>query len=183
MGPRPAAAATAAPALEPPEVMPGFQGLRVMPVSGLSPSAFHPNSGVVVLPIMMPPAPLSRRTKGASTSVTRCSKMQEPAMVRTPLVNARSLMVNGMPWSGPSTSPRAAACSARRAVSSADSAMTAQKALSFGFALSPVELTRTVLDRRERLLADQREEFGGRRIAEIGRIHRVLPADGGISWS
>src|SRR2546425_2360073 len=46
-GPSPAAAATAAPALEPPEVMPGFHGLRVMPVSGLSPSAFQPNSGVV----------------------------------------------------------------------------------------------------------------------------------------
>ncbi len=68
-----------------------------MPVSGLSPSAFQPNSGVVVLAIMMPPASLSLRTWGASTSVTRCSKMKEPDMVRTPRVKTRSLMVNGMP--------------------------------------------------------------------------------------
>src|SRR5438445_9016498 len=48
--PMPAAAATAAPALLPPGVWPGLHGLRVMPVSGLSPIGFQPNSGVVVLP-------------------------------------------------------------------------------------------------------------------------------------
>jgi len=47
-GAMPAAHAAAAPALLPPEVRSGFHGLRVTPVSGLSPSAFQPNSGVVV---------------------------------------------------------------------------------------------------------------------------------------
>src|SRR5262249_10601495 len=60
-GPRPAAAAAAAPALEPPVVIAVFHGLRAMPVSGLSPSAFQPNSGLVVLPSMTPPAAWRRR--------------------------------------------------------------------------------------------------------------------------
>ena len=85
-GPSPAAAAAPAPALEPPVVMPVFQGLRVMPVSGLSPSPFQPNSGVVVLPSMTPPACLRRRTAGGSTSGTRCSKLNDPDMVRTSFV-------------------------------------------------------------------------------------------------
>src|SRR5262247_20768 len=94
IGARPAAAATAAPALDPPDVMPGFQGLRVMPVSGQSPIAFQPNSDVVVLPTMTPPAFFSRRTYGASTLGTRCWKMNEPLMVGTPAVKCRSLIEN-----------------------------------------------------------------------------------------
>ena len=50
-GVTPAATEAAAPALEPPGVFPRFHGLRVMPVSGLSPTALQPNSLVVVLPI------------------------------------------------------------------------------------------------------------------------------------
>src|SRR5205809_5653742 len=74
-GPRPAAAAAAAPALEPPVVIAVFQGLRVMPVSGLSPSAVQPSSGLVVLPSMTPAAAAGRRTKGAATSGTRVVEM------------------------------------------------------------------------------------------------------------
>src|SRR3989442_1228760 len=114
-GPSPAAAAAAAPALEPPVVIAVFQGLRVMPVSGLSPSAFQPNSGLVVLPSMMPPAAFRRRTNGASASGTRVAKMCEPDIVRTPLVKARSLIENGTPCRGPSASPRMTAASASRA--------------------------------------------------------------------
>src|ERR671923_168566 len=85
-GPIPAAAAAPAPALEPPVVIFVFQGLREMPVNGLSPIAFQPNSGVVVFPTMMAPAALRRRTNGGSTSGTRSAKMKDPDMVRTPLV-------------------------------------------------------------------------------------------------
>src|SRR6516164_9882835 len=85
-GPRPAAVAAPAPALEPPAVILGFQGLRVAPVSGLSLSPFQPNSGVVVLPSMTPPASFRRRTTGGSTSGTRFSKMNDPDIVRTPRV-------------------------------------------------------------------------------------------------
>jgi hypothetical protein len=40
----PPATEAAAPALEPPGVFAGFHGLRVMPVSGQSPTALQPNS-------------------------------------------------------------------------------------------------------------------------------------------
>src|SRR5215510_15731899 len=76
-GPSPAAAAAPAPALEPPVVIAVFQGLRVLPVSGLSPVPFQPNSDVAVLPSMIPPAALRRLTNGASTSGTRAAKMCE----------------------------------------------------------------------------------------------------------
>jgi hypothetical protein len=44
----PEATAAALPPEEPPGVFFEFQGLRVMPVSGLSVTPFQPNSGVVV---------------------------------------------------------------------------------------------------------------------------------------
>src|SRR5579871_5043304 len=75
-GATPAAQAAAAPALLPPGVCPRFHGLRVIPVSGLSPIAFQPNSGVVVLPRITAPASLSRATAGPSSasavSVVKC---------------------------------------------------------------------------------------------------------------
>src|SRR2546426_2890600 len=135
-GPRPAAAAAAAPALEPPVVIAVFQGLRVMPVRGLSPRAFQPNSGLVVLPSMTPPAAWRRRTNGASTSGTRVAKMWEPDIVRTPRVNARSLIEYGTPCSGPRGPPRMTAASASRARASAVSAVSVQNALSVGFTRS-----------------------------------------------
>src|SRR5262245_49942814 len=55
-GVMPPATEDAAPALEPPGVFAGFHGLRVMPVSGQSPTALQPNSLVVVLPIRIAPA-------------------------------------------------------------------------------------------------------------------------------
>src|SRR5438477_2328775 len=79
IGPRPAATAAAAPALEPPVVVPVFHGLRVIPVSGLSPSAFQPNSGLVVLPTKMPPAFRSLGVNVASALVTRCLELVELA--------------------------------------------------------------------------------------------------------
>ncbi len=48
----------------------GFQGLRVIPKSGLSVTALWPNSGVVVLPMMMAPTPFRRSTLTASSSGT-----------------------------------------------------------------------------------------------------------------
>ena len=63
----PVAAATAAPPLVPPGVISGFQGLRVMPVSGVSVTPFQPNSGVVVLPSSTAPCSRRRATAGASS--------------------------------------------------------------------------------------------------------------------
>src|ERR1044072_9406283 len=63
----PEATAAAAPPEDPPGVFAGFQGLRVMPVSGLSVTPFQPNSGVVVLPSSTAPASRSRAVTGASS--------------------------------------------------------------------------------------------------------------------
>src|SRR3989454_8465562 len=57
-------------------------------------------------------------------------------MVRTPLVNARSLIENGTPWSSPSGPPRITVASAWRARSSAASAVSVQNALSLPFTRS-----------------------------------------------
>ena len=62
--------------------------------------------------------------------------MCEPPMVRTPLVNARSLIEKGIPWMGPSFFLFITACSASRAAFIAASAVTRQKALSLGFSFS-----------------------------------------------
>src|SRR6266550_4036463 len=151
-GPNPAAVAAPAPALEPPVVIAVFQGLRVMPVSGLSPSPFQPNSGVVVLPSITPPAFRRRRTTGGSTSGTRCSKMYDPDIVRTPFVKCRSLMENGMPCSGPSAAPFTTACSAARAAAIAASAVTVQKALMTGLRRSTRSSTARVSSTGESFL-------------------------------
>src|SRR6185436_5680550 len=67
-GPMPAATAAAVPPDEPPEVLAGFQGLRVMPLRGELVSPLQPNSGVQVLPKITAPASRRRAVTGASTS-------------------------------------------------------------------------------------------------------------------
>ena len=96
-GPRPAATAAPAPPLEPPAVSAGFHGLRVGPKSGLSVTPLCPNSGVLVLPTMMPPAPFRRSTATASSSGTWSAKRREPPVVRMRRVKRRSLIENGTP--------------------------------------------------------------------------------------
>ena len=66
---KPAARAAAAPPEEPPGVHSVFQGLRVMPVNGLSVMPFQPNSGVVVLPRKTAPCSRRRATMGVSSSL------------------------------------------------------------------------------------------------------------------
>src|SRR5215475_10341852 len=96
--PMPTAVAAAAPALLPPGVWPRFHGLRVMPVSGLSPIAFQPNSGVVVLPSSTAPASRRRATAGASSShFWLGSTVLLPRKVGQPLASSRSLTVHGTP--------------------------------------------------------------------------------------
>ncbi len=123
-GPRPAATAAAAPPLDPPGVSEGSHGFRVIPKSGLSVTALCPNSGVVVLPRMIAPAPLSRSTHTASSSGTWSAKRREPPVVSMRRVKTRSLIDSGTPCSGPSASPVSTATSAAIAASRASSAVT-----------------------------------------------------------
>src|SRR5690625_6429371 len=63
-GPIPAATAAPAPPDEPPAVRDGSTALRLMPVSGLSVTAFQAISGVVVLPTKTMPSARSRAATG-----------------------------------------------------------------------------------------------------------------------
>ncbi len=132
-GPIPEATAAAAPPEEPPEVMAGFHGLRVMPVSGLSVVPLMPNSGVFVLPKSTAPASRSRAVTGASTSQGWSgSTVREPRRVGQPLVRMRSLMETGTPSSTWVCAPDRQRSSDARALSRARSASTRQNAFTTG---------------------------------------------------
>ncbi len=121
----PAAQAAAAPALLPPGVRDRSHGLRVIPVSGLSPNAFQPNSGVVVLPRMIAPASRSLAVAGASSGQSWSgSTSRDPRRVGKPRVRIRSLIVTGTPSSGPTASPRCHRLSDALAAASAPSRST-----------------------------------------------------------
>ena len=126
----PPATDEAAPALEPPGVFCRFHGLRVMPVSGLSPTALQPNSLVVVLPIRMPPARFARSTGGASAAAMLSAMQREPNAKRSAPTAIKSLAENGTPCSNPSRSPRITASSAAFAAASAFSGIRKKNALS-----------------------------------------------------
>ena len=96
-GTQPDATAAPDPPDEPPGVRSGFHGLRVIPQSGLSVKLEYANSGVVVLPTMIAPAPSSVSTIAALRSGTQCSNANEPIVVRLPFVGVRSLIASGTP--------------------------------------------------------------------------------------
>ncbi|GAB4005874.1 hypothetical protein GCM10029992_54990 [Glycomyces albus] len=125
--PIPAARAAALPPLEPPGVTAGFQGLRVMPSSGLSVTAFQASSGVVVLPSSTRPCSRSRAVTGLSMSQSWFGSMQrEPRSVGQPRVRNMSLMEAGTPSSHPMGLPSSQRASESLALSSAASASTRQ---------------------------------------------------------
>ena len=129
--PTPAAAAAAAPPLDPPGVSPRRHGFTVEPVTGLVVSPFQPYSGVVVLPRMTAPAARIRAASGSSAEDTRSAWTAEPIVQRTPASWTRSLIVAGMPASGPAVPP-AYARSAAEALSSASSGVTVTNAFTSG---------------------------------------------------
>src|SRR5216684_65268 len=94
----PLAAAIAAPPLEPPQVLAGFHGLRLMPVSGLSVTPFQPNSGMLVLPRKTAPCSRMRATAGESSFHGPAgSATSEPRKVDQPLLSHWSLIVVALP--------------------------------------------------------------------------------------
>ena len=105
MQPRLSAAQAAAPDEEPPGPVPVFQGLRVMPVSGESPTPFQPNSGMVVLPRKTVPASRRRAAAGASSATGSPEASVVPRRIGQPATAMLSLIVTGTPSSGPVASP------------------------------------------------------------------------------
>src|SRR4051794_11220431 len=92
-GTRPAASAAALPPLEPPGVMAGSHGLRVMPYSGLSVTPFQPNSGDVVWPTSTAPLRRSAATAEPSSSHGPAGSIaREPRRSGQPRVGNASLI-------------------------------------------------------------------------------------------
>ena len=108
----PAAILAAAPALDPPGVLLRSHGLQVIPVKGESPTALHPNSLVVVLPIKHPPDLKSLSTDGASYRPILLAKALEPEEKRISFTDIRSFTETGSPCNKPRGAPSITACSA-----------------------------------------------------------------------
>jgi hypothetical protein len=105
IGPMPAAAAAAAPALDPPGFHAGFHGLRVVAFRLETPDDSIPKSGMVVLAKMMAPASLRRAAAGASDSDTVGGVAAVPMRYVSPTVAMFSLTVTGTPSRGLSGRP------------------------------------------------------------------------------
>src|ERR1019366_9544470 len=88
----PAATAAALPPDDPPGDNAVFHGLRLIPVCGLSVTAFQPISGVVVLPTNTAPCSRSRNTEGASKEGGSAASILDPRWVSHPRTNRRSLI-------------------------------------------------------------------------------------------
>ena len=120
----PDAIAEPSPPDDPPAVRSGCHGLRVRPCSGLSVLTRRPSSGRLVRPMGMAPAPRRRSTSGASVGAMSSAKAGRPWVVAVPDTSTFSLIVQGTPWRGPSSSPVATAASASIAAVLASSART-----------------------------------------------------------
>ena len=139
-----------------------------MPVSGESPIAFQPNSGVVVLPRITAPASRSRATAGPSSVSGTGSIIREPRRVGNPRISTRSLIVTGTPSSGPSGAPVAPALfrgtrRGQRAVA-VDHAERVELRLQ---RLDPVQQRLGRLDRRQRLRAIQLDQVERRGKSDV----------------
>src|ERR1700680_1284797 len=82
---------------------------------------------------MIAPAARMRATTVASLSGTLAWSLGKPAVVTTPAVSNMSLTVNGTPWRGPTSPPRATWRSAARACTNALWPSVRTTAFSLGF--------------------------------------------------
>ena len=179
IGPIPAATATAAPPLDPPEVRSALQALRVRPKSGASVRALWPYSGVVVLPNRIAPADFMRAAATASSLGTLFSYRREPKVVRTPAVLTRSLAAKGMPCSTPSGLPSITACSASIAAASACSPAIVMKQFKTGCSFSARSNTALVSSTGETSFAAIRacRSEAGRRVRSSLIAATLAPPD------
>ena len=95
------------PAEAPPEEPPAFirvsHGLRVEPKTRLVELPPAPNSGVLVLPMTMPPRDSSRSTIGSLVAGMWSFSPSVAKVLRTPLTLERSLIPMGSPASQPAS--------------------------------------------------------------------------------
>src|SRR5262249_37406909 len=97
-----AATAAADPPLDPPGVRSSAHGLRTGPNAEFSFDDPIANSSQFVLPMRTAPAAFNRATTVALYGGTKCSRILDDAVVRTPSVQMLSLSAYGTPASGAS---------------------------------------------------------------------------------
>ena len=131
-GAQPAAAAAAAPALDPPGVRDRSHGLRARAWKLDSPDDSMPRSGIVVLASRIAPASRSRAAGGASAAAGTSSVAAQPSGTGTPRVATFSFTVSGTPSRAPSGRPSRQRRSEACAASSAPSRSSAQRACRCG---------------------------------------------------
>src|SRR3954471_1301614 len=110
----PADTATAEPPLEPPGIRSVAHGLRTGPNAEFSFDEPIANSSQFVLPTITAPAASSRATAVASYGGTKCSRIFDEAVVRTPRVQRLSFTATGTPASGRDARPGLASTAAAR---------------------------------------------------------------------
>ena len=132
----PVASPTAVPPDEPPDVLSGSNGLQVAPNKRLRVLPPAPNSGVFVLPIMMPPSRCRAATEDWSRSGMFSAKSSEPKVVRRPFVTSKSFTPTGRPCNRPSSSPSFMALSAFLAALRAAAKLSVTTAFNIGFSAS-----------------------------------------------
>ncbi len=115
----PVARAAAPPPVEPPALLEGSHGFRVLPNTSLNVLPPAANSGQLVLPRITAPATRSRCTTSASSEGTWSLNSGDPYVVRRPATGVTSLMPTGSPHRGPGASPPARSRSSERASSTA----------------------------------------------------------------
>ncbi len=132
----PSASATADPPEEPADVFVGSNGLPVGPYTRLVVLEPAPNSGVLVLAKMTPPALRTLATLYSSAAGTLSLYSSEPMVVRSPAVACRSFTPTGSPASRPGSAPLRMVSSAALACRRADSTSMATMALTAPLVLS-----------------------------------------------
>src|ERR1700744_2520070 len=99
--PMPVATDTAAPPLEPPDVIAVLHGFSVRPYSGPSVNHLNENGGTLVRPLMIASARRRLATTALSAGATRCEYAGTPLVVASPNTSTFSLIVIGTPHSMP----------------------------------------------------------------------------------
>ena len=179
IGPMPAATAEAPPPVEPPGVRLVSHGLRVVPRRRFVVNPVEVISGTLVVPSTMAPDPSRRSTATALWSGTNVSNILTPSVERTPAIQMASLIVTGTPCSGPRSSPRRTAASARFAADRARSGSGVMNAFRTGSNRSIRASTASTTSTGEDLLPTyQRRQTSRRQSAERVPIHMRPPTSG-----
>src|SRR5262245_40124229 len=182
--PMPSVTAAAAPADDPPVVILVSQGLRVMPVSGLSLVAFQPNSGIAVLPSTTAPCSVSRATAGAANVRGAAEGNRDPKRDGMPITATLSVTASGTPSTRPSGVPAGPRPFALRARGSQGTVgVEVAVGVDHGIeALNAGQRRLHGLDRGQLLAAIEAQKLAGRHLRGVARSCRCHLLTARVRW-